>query len=116
MNPIEIAKILKVNQRIGALLREGRLEMGVSIDELSNQYQVSKFEIERWESGFGTLQAALYGKIGSSFGEENFFKMNILINEIQAESKTLRGNESDHSVRPVNFDALGFVHCYSKVA
>lgn len=107
---INIGRVLQVNRRIGDLMQEGREQMGICFVEFGNRFGVSCFEVQRWESGFGTLQASLFAEIAPHFSQDIQWKFQLLINEIQRESRNLSGFPECIHELVENFDALGVAH------
>ena len=103
----EVARILKVNRRVGLLLREGREGMGLKPKHLARLFNIAQKDILRWESGFGTLPAPLFAAIASRFNQDVQMKLQFLITAFRIEREELVSGSSLIEVRRENFEALG---------
>jgi hypothetical protein len=103
----QIGRMLKVNLRMGALLREGRIEIGLKPRHISRLFSVPVSDVLRWESGFGTLPAALFGTLAEYFSNEVQWKIQLLMTAFQRERRALNHVEDDSNVWVINFDAIG---------
>lgn len=101
------SRVLKVNRRIGELMREGREELGLHPRHLAKRFGISKYDVQRWETGFGTLKCSLFADIVAIFSEAVNMKFQILVTDLQIQSSRLR--EKPQTIHEIvdNFEALG---------
>jgi len=101
------SRVLKVNRRIGDLMREGREEIGLHPRHLAKRFGVSRYDVQRWETGFGTLKCSLFADIVTIFSEAVNIKFQILITDLQTQSSRLRDKPQTIHEIVDNFEALG---------
>jgi hypothetical protein len=112
----QLGRMLKVNRRMGALLKEARIEAQLKPRHIAKVLNIPIVEVLRWEAGFGTLPAAAFGKLVEYFSDESQWRLQLLMTSFQRERHALNAVESPSKVLVINFDALGVVQALKRVA
>lgn len=110
----ELARILKVNQRVGSFIFKYRLQSSLSVEEICSKVDLSPSVLRRFESGFGSIPASKIQPILNLLGGNSIVEFASLMTEILQEQRGFIESNSNERVRRTNFEALGNVKRFAQ--
>lgn len=89
IDPFEIGRVLRINQRFGSLLRTEREAAGYSPGKIARKFRLNRLDLQNWELGLSSPPAKVFYAIVEFYGRAALYRAAELDFEIQMEKYNL---------------------------
>ncbi|MGE3759128.1 MAG: hypothetical protein AB7H97_15300 [Pseudobdellovibrionaceae bacterium] len=83
IDPLEIGRALRVNERFGALLQDERRKSGHSLPYISKKFGLNPYDLQMWELGLTSPPAKVFYAIVKFYGSDALERAAYLDLELQ---------------------------------